>query len=87
MVEHCVQIRGGENFATAVGGTRSFILKTEVERCEPFDTPTTWATQGERPITELVVAPFVLSALHSKVYRSMSGATAVFRFIEGGLIE
>jgi len=58
------------------------ILKTAVEKCEPFDTPTTWATQGERPITELVTALFVLSALRSKVYRSMSGvATAVFRLI------
>ena len=37
--------------------------------------------QGERPPTKLVTTPFVLSALRSKAYRSMSGvATAVSRF-------
>ena len=41
------------------------------------------ATQGERLLTKMVTTPFVLSALRSKVYRSMSGvATAVFRLIE-----
>jgi len=37
--------------------------KTAVEKYEPFDTPTTWATQGERPITELLFTPFVLIAI------------------------
>ena len=36
--------------------------------------------QGERLLTKTVTTPFVLSALRSKVYRSMNGvATAVFR--------
>ena len=38
-----------------------------------FDTPAVRATQGERPFTKLVTTPFVLSALRSKAYRSMSG--------------
>jgi hypothetical protein len=67
-------------------------LKTAVERGLPFDTPALRTTQGERPITELVSAPFVLSAFDpfvpsrrsriegSKVYRSKSRvATAEFR--------
>ena len=40
-------------------------------------------TQGERLLTEMVTTPFVLSALRSKVYRSMSGvATVVFRITD-----
>ena len=46
-----------------------------------FDTPAVRATQGERPFTKLVTTPFVLSALRSKAYRSMSGVTTeVSRF-------
>ena len=55
-------------------------LKTAVKRWQSFDTPAMRATQDERPFTKLETTPFVLSALRSKVYRSMSGvATAVFR--------
>ena len=57
-------------------------LKTAVKRWQSFDTPAMRATQDERPFTKLETTPFVLSALRSKVYRSISGvATAVFRFI------
>ena len=60
----------------------SLTLKTAAERCQPFDTPAVRATQGERLLTQRVATPFVLSALRSKVYRSMSGVvTAVFRLI------
>ncbi len=53
-------------------------LRTAVERCQPFDTPAKRATQGERPLTNLVTNPFVLSALRSKFYRSMSGVATGF---------
>ncbi len=39
-------------------------LKTAVKRCQPFDTPATRATQGERPLTKLVTTPFVLITNH-----------------------
>ncbi len=42
----------------------------------PFDTPAMRATQGERPGNRMTMTPFVLSALRSKVYRSMTGASA-----------
>ena len=48
------------------------ILKTAVERYQPFETPAARATQGERPLTKLETAPFVLSTLRSKAYRSLS---------------
>ena len=48
------------------------ILKTAVERYQPFETPAARATQGERTLTKLETAPFVLSALRSKAYRSLS---------------
>jgi hypothetical protein len=54
-------------------------LKISVERCKPFDTPALRTTQDERTFTQLMT-PFVLRALRSKVYRSMSGVvTAVFK--------
>jgi hypothetical protein len=59
---------------------RAINLNNTVENCKSFDAPATQVTQDERPIAELAIAPFVLSALRSKVYRSMSGAeTAVFK--------
>ena len=49
------------------------ILENAVETLKPFDTPAKRATQGERWLTKLERSPFVLSALRSKVYRSMNG--------------
>ena len=66
------------NLETAVGRLQppSMLLRTS------FDTPAMRATQGERLFTKLETTPFVLSALRSKVYRSMSGvATAVSRLM------
>jgi protein-ribulosamine 3-kinase len=65
-----------------------------IEKHEPFDTPATRATlrlssgqaQGEGP-SEMETTPFVLSALRSKAYRSMSGVeTSRFGFAQNNFI-
>jgi len=48
-----------------------------VGKGRPFDTPAERSTQGER----IPTTPFVLSALHSKVYRSMDGVPRIARHI------
>ena len=59
-----------------------------IEEPEPFDTPIMRATQGERSVTKKSgTTPFVLSTLHSKVYRSMNGEkSARFGFAHDNFI-
>ncbi|NOT20822.1 MAG: hypothetical protein HOP24_11250 [Sideroxydans sp.] len=55
-------------------------LNITVEQKSPFDTPAVQATQGERPFTQWMTSPFVLSSAVSCAYRSMNGVvTAVYR--------
>jgi acyl-CoA thioesterase-1 len=56
-------------------------LNSAIRALISFDTPATRTTQGER-FLNLAPTPFVLSALRSKVYRSMSGvATSAIKII------
>ncbi len=60
----------------------TFILKGVADQCQSLDTPAMRALGTSGCRTPMVTTPFKLSALRSKVYRSMNRvATAVFRVI------
>jgi hypothetical protein len=68
----------GQNLPDRDQMRRPFNLENAVEQSQSLDTPAMRPLGTNGYLTQMVATPFVLIALRSKVYRSMSGVATPF---------